>query len=395
VSPVLVLIFGLSIGVLMLITAFQKSVNNVVAEKKESHKIYYGLWFFGLVYAFFHSLKYFKRWPLNFKDAAFSDVVPQIGILVQRFLNGEFPYQVIDNWGYNLFPTYQPMQWMPYILAELGGFDYRWIPFSALTFAFFVFHKILLNSGVRRTYKWIFSILPWVLLILFINGSKQQYAQSGESLIAAYYLLFAMAIYSSNHYFKSGTTLLCLLSRYSLVLWLPLFALNYLLKDKAKALKYIGLIIAGVIVIYVIPFLTQDPLLFLKGYEYHSRVAGVHWSNIIANQPNLLFEGIGMTSFFYSFIEGDSLYKLNMLKVIHLTLSLLSVIGLSVLYYLKRSKILKTNIFLLGSFKIYLTFFYCFIQLPFSYLFLVPLVISLFGCFKVVAQNQTTDELLT
>ena len=61
-------------------------------------------------------------------DLTISDIIPQIIVLTKRLLSGQQPYSTIHFSGYDLYPTYLPLQWLPYTLADWTYIDYRWIP---------------------------------------------------------------------------------------------------------------------------------------------------------------------------------------------------------------------------------------------------------------------------
>ena len=51
-----------------------------------------------------------------------SHTYPIIHLMVTRFINGYFPYEPIQNWGYALYPNFMPFQWMPFIIMEIFPF---------------------------------------------------------------------------------------------------------------------------------------------------------------------------------------------------------------------------------------------------------------------------------
>jgi len=80
-----------------------------------------------------------RNFPIDYYNPEGSDVIPQIGIMINRFLNGGFPYHHIDEWTFThtLYPTYLPMTWMPFIIPEVLQFDYRWFAFGILGLGIF------------------------------------------------------------------------------------------------------------------------------------------------------------------------------------------------------------------------------------------------------------------
>ncbi len=389
-SPVILFLSATILGALILYLSIRSSKVQDISHEKLNYKITHAtillsLWLIGFTSSVVISNQCFNTWHIDIYDYTLSDVIPQIGWMVKRFLNGETPYQLITVWTYDLFPTYQTFQWAPYCLAEIFNFDYRWVPFGVLSISLGLFHKIQISSKIGFYYKCIFSILPWLILILFIYSGMQQYANTVESLIAAYYLLFALSLFYSSTFIKASMTIICLLSRYSLILWLPLLCLSLFFKNKASTVRYIVYVISGVLVFYVIPFLYSDPLIFIKGFEYHTLAANNLWNHPYENLQNTIFTGLGLSGFFYDFVDGDILTRLAVLKKAHILLSTGFVILCSVAFFIYREMINNTELYLLGTFKIYLAIFYGFIQLPFHYLFLVPLFVSLICVFKLIS----------
>ena len=186
---------------------------------------------------------------------------------------------------------------------------------------------------------------------------------------------------------------LCLLSRYSFVLWLPLLGLVFLLKDYKKLLPIVLIPLVAEILIYVIPFLSNDITSFTDSLSSYTVAAVGEWQPYwqkASEKPYHLFRGIGVAGIFYDFVPGNVLERIKFLQASHLISSLLSVFLLGVFYLIKRSKI-NISIFLISSLKIYFVFFYYFIQVPYSYLMMVPLFMS-FALLYILIENVITGH---
>jgi hypothetical protein len=131
--------------------------------------------------------------------------------------------------------------------------------------------------------------------------------------------------------------------------------------------------------LYIIPFLLKQPDIFKKGYNYYTEAALGEWQlknwQAENDKPFHLFKGIGFASYFYDYATGSLSEKLTKLKNTHLIGSILVAILMGLLYFRFKNKI-PDRLYLLLSLKIYLTYFYAFIQVPYVYLQLVPLFIS-------------------
>jgi hypothetical protein len=314
-------------------------------------------------------------------EVAVSDIIPQVSVLVRRFLSGEFPYQVITGWGNPLYPTYLPLQWLPFVLTELLHLDYRWVSHSVFCAAVGVFGIVLLKKHIKLQHLLLLVILAFSCFFVIAIDEPRIPGVTIEPLIAGYYLLLTLSLFSPSPIVRAAAVLFCLLSRYSLLLWLPLYMIVvFFAESKKNAFVITALCLAGVVLIYILPFLRVDNTIFLKAYNYHSTAALEEWSGQPWQQPDdkpfHLFRGIGFASFFYDFSNGDLTTRLSILQKTHFILSVLTVAGLGLFYYKYRSK-LQYQVYLLASFKIYLAIFLNFIQIPYNYLFLTLLICSL------------------
>ncbi|OFY72216.1 MAG: hypothetical protein A3G23_01460 [Bacteroidetes bacterium RIFCSPLOWO2_12_FULL_37_12] len=321
-------------------------------------------------------------------DHRISDIIPTIQKLVNRYLNGEFPYQTITDWGYNLYPTYLPFQWEQYILAEKINLDYRWFAFYGTVFCLIIYAMIILNRNQSILKLSILFCLPFLTIILLNSVHPKIFGVTVEILIASYYLLLVMSVYSKNIFAISITLILCLLSRYFILLWLPLFLYIFYFTEGFRKILVISVFcILGIILFYALPFLWKDPSIFLMGLQYHSYAALGEWSGQAWQAPGArpiaLFQGIGFASFFYEYVGGSVAERLRTLQLIHFMLSCGAILFLSTIYFFIKKQV-HHRLFIIGSLKIFLVFFYNFIQIPYAYLFLVPVFVS-FGLISCVA----------
>lgn len=322
----------------------------------------------------------FAQMPL---DVANSDITPQIRVLVQRFLRGEMPYRPITDWGYELFSPYMPMQWLPFALPEIAGFDYRWMAYAVFAGAAAWFAVYLSRLQLPLMLQISLALVPAVFLwVLTDSKNFTILGRTVEILIAGYYLVLALSLMSKSDAVRVLGLLLCLLSKYAILFWLPLYALSLLLYDNKRSALRIGILLAGgLLFLYVLPFLTRDPAIFLKGYAYHKQVSfnlwhPMHWQPADA-KPFLLFEGMGFAGWFYDTLSGDVAAKQAMLTLVQLAGSIAIVAVSGLWYHFRLREKLGYRLFLLLSLKLYLTWFYAFIALPYEYYYIVPLMISL------------------
>lgn len=321
----------------------------------------------------------FAAIPVREGDSSSSDIIPQIITLCRRFVRGEMPYQNIPFPGYELYPTYLPLQWMPYCLAEWLHFDYRWVPAGVLWLS--SAYYFINNSGKERTHSLLSAaaaLWPLILWLTLVYNDSYLFGITVESLAAGYYLFLGERLKKKNAVLLGIALALCLFSRYSVVLWVPLCLLALLLKRSWKPAGIVVLVLLVVFIgVYWFPFLKNDPGIFMKGYRYHSGAALGEWQHVDdSGRPVHLYNGLGMASWTYRLFREWPLQKrLELHQLFHLGASLLAV-GALTLYYIRRRKQLVLETFQLFSLKVYLTIFYCFIQIPYKYLFLVPLMLS-------------------
>ena len=307
-----------------------------------------------------------------------SDIIPTVQELCTRYLDGSFVYEPIEKFGYHLPVTYLPMQWMPYLIAEKGHFDYRWIALGIWLLA----SLIVLIRSYRSSSLVVQLLAPAALALSYFYICYYNDTMIGhtiEIMVAGYYMLLICSLNSSNAIFRGLVIGICLMSRYSLLLWLPLAAA---VVWWAEPRKYFWQTVISIIVfigiIYVIPFLSKDWGSFYRGYKYYDRSALGEWQHInpLTNKPYHLYGGHGIAYKFYEIGDLPITERLKWLQKAHVICSL-GVTALLGIWYWFHRKSIQHRIFLLGSCKIYLAVFLFFIQVPYLYLMIVGLFVSI------------------
>jgi hypothetical protein len=312
-----------------------------------------------------------------------SDVIPSLKLFCQRLLTGEYPYTPMQVFDYTLQPTYLPAMWLPFLLAELLGFDYRLIPI----FVYFGIAILVWGwSVVASTSGWlsvsIKSALLFIPLLLMMDEIRMVvFSNTVELLPVSFYLVLLFGIYRMNTNIIALGLVLCLLSRYSLVLWLPLAVLVfYMEKGWKESLKVSLMVIAGILLLYVIPFLSKDWSIFSDGMKYYSQSVYSEWRphhwQAADEVPYHLNQGIGFARAFYIQDHLPVEQRVKLIQRVHLIVSLLSVlIGLLAYLWLRKKKGFNAGAFLIASLYFYLLWFYSFIQVPYAYLMLLPYIL--------------------
>jgi hypothetical protein len=354
-----------------------------------------------LVLCFFLN-RLFAKHPINMLNPfqTGSDVIPQIMFFVTRAVHGTYPYSPITAplWGYTLTPTYMPFQWIPYIPAELLHFDYRWIPIIIL-FAGLIFFQIRVEkSGFSNSAKWILTFLPLLILNRYYKCNHEESINTVEVLVSTYYLFFGLALTAKKPLLIAAAIVLCLLSRYAIVLWLPLFFLIYLFDKGFKKTLVLGLLVLVGVLLFYGPFLWKDPSIFKNAYEYYNKVTPGEWKmqpwQSAGSYPPHLERGLGLAIYFYKACGANITEAIRYIRVTHLFLCL-SVITILSIYFLRNRNTVYPIIFAIASLKIYLTFFYGFIQIPYSYLYVLPMIFNipvLYAAFLLLKIKKTNTH---
>jgi hypothetical protein len=161
-------------------------------------------------------------------------------------------------------------------------------------------------------------------------------------------------------------------------LWLPLWAFVLFVSGNRKQLyKTIAGIVVFVSVLFVIPFLSKDwSFVFSALSSYSNGGIGEWLHNNSQGKPIHLYAGTGFAHLFYEKYPIKEMYKgykqLNQWMFI-LPFAVLLVMG--VWYWFNRIRI-NYRIFLLASFKIYLSVFLAFVIVPYVYLSLTAIFVS-------------------
>jgi hypothetical protein len=247
------------------------------------------------------SAAYLHDTPINPNT---SDIIPLMQVAVQRFLNGEQVYKAVTQWGGSSPVTYLPMQWLPYTVAEMARFDYRWVAIAIFLSA--AFSALLRSSKVSGMQGIVVALMLLFTGWMILQHERGIVATTVELMIAAYYMFFVLSLGARNPWMRGIAMGLCLLSRYSLVLWLPLWAFVELVSGNRKAfVRTSAVALAMVVFLYILPFLSKDWTAFGAGCQYYTKAAVGEWQHLNAEgNPAHLYLGIGFARWFYEYLPG-------------------------------------------------------------------------------------------
>lgn len=327
-------------------------------------------------YLAFVLIPLFQKIPVS---AKISDIIPQIQIAVQRMLAGKNPYISPINFdSYSLYITYLPLHWLPYSISEVFHFDYRWITFCIWNIGALALCVRVLQVR-NMPMKLILPVLLYLSYFIIYVNDDSILSMTVETMIAGYYMLLITGLNQRGIFLNALFITFCLLSRYSIALWLPLWAFVLVTSGNKKSFYLTTILtILLVSVIYVIPFLSKDWNTFYLGLKEHDSGTIGEWQHYNAEGlPMHLYSGVGFAHLVYENFQGfDLMQKIKVIQKIHLAVSAGIVLLMGVWFWFNRKKI-DHRIFLMGSLKIYLAIFLAFIQLPYVYLMIVGNFVSI------------------
>jgi hypothetical protein len=305
-------------------------------------------------------LYWFDEMPIDISNA---DMLPIIKVMAERFLAGQHSqvYDPIPTIWHGVQPIYLPAMWLPYVPAVAMGMDMRWIAIAGLLFAFGAFIVLYKPSNTRPSF--FLGVLAFLLFWWIVaDNTPGIVSVSEEGVVIGYYVLLALALVSGKPWLTGIAISLCMLSRYALVGWIPAYVLWLILEKKGKQLSIVSLTgILCFVLLFMIPvgWITFTRLAHLPG-NYISFAARV-WKD----SPDVFSTAPGLAWFFGR----------NGTAVLHGLLVLFSFtlpIGFTV-YAVRRG----LNNIPLAGLKLSLVVFYCFIDVPYLYLFYTSSLLSL------------------
>jgi hypothetical protein len=376
VSPILLVLVNIEIGVLLM----SNRPGKFIGEKRLRSRAQIGLtlWFVSATALLIQIGILIAKTPL---DPSQSDIIPMIQLMAQRFLEGGFAYEPVTNWGYHMPPAYLPFHWGPLVIAEWIGFDPRWIPISIWLIGYGTLLWSLHRLQVPLIAKLIAMILPVLIIQYLIIYDPVVFTLAVEPMVVGYYMILVSGLLSRKLGLALTGVILCVLSRYSLLFWLPIY---FLIVWKAvsfrRASQHALILIVAILAIYVLPFMTTDWQIFQKGiayyveksipFEWHSHWIDAGWRAV----PGVLFNGLGLAPYFYD-LAGSEASKIDAIRQAAIVTCLLGTSFISA-YVLAKRPLDSPFALLAGSLVVCLAAFYSFVPVPHVYLFLVPITLG-------------------
>ncbi len=388
---------GLAIAFTLLARFYKKSISIAETPKSKANAIqvlvYITLFAFS---AFYIGQAVVLPWLEKIKiDRNNSDIVPMIQYMEGNFMKHISPYKPVNFFGTWGTPTYLPMHWLPFIIPDLLGIDFRWLPYTLCAASLLIILARALRKTQNSLFGFLFSAATFYALWIIPNNGHTIITDTIEILIACYYMFMIVGCNMRKGYFAGIFIAFCLLSRFSLVFWVPLYAFILFTGGQKKILlQAAGTAFVWVLLLYVVPFLSNDWGLLTKGQGGYLEAAKFEWGRDDWNGlPLHLYSGVGFAYYFLSHLPSlDLEHKIKLFQKFQLALPILTSIGLGTWYYFNKRKI-DFRIFLMVSFKAYFTVFLFFIQVPYIYLMsvgnLVSIAMLLEQCrYKILPDNN-------
>jgi hypothetical protein len=318
----------------------------------------------------------FNARPIDHND---SDILAQVLQASQWLLRGEYPYQTVVLPTYAMNNTYLPMMWMPFTMSFIFDFDPRWLPLMVWIVVLSIFCYRLLVRDTGTKYIGIVSIgLVFMWIYAYMSVYTYDYRVSIELLPASYYLLLVLMLIEGSWLGIGLAMGACLLSRFSIVLFIP-FLLWYVHHRWGWQTLWKSCLacMAVILVLFILPFVSKDPSLPSKIVANYNSGAANEWRTqswqAPHEEPHQLSRGLGAALIVKKLYEYDIKEGVKHLRQAGLALSILA--GVIMIYLYRRNYAwIDQDWFLLGSIKIYFTIFYTLILIPYPYLFVLPLM---------------------
>lgn len=318
-----------------------------------------------------------KLWVEFPNPAQFSDVLPQLEAQYQRFSRGEMPYAPVPLPTHTPYPVYMPLHWLPIGLSSWFGIDTRWAGFGLLAIAAGIYGYWVGRQNAAAWARIATLFLPSLGLWGFILWGRLELAVSFELVIAAYYLVLAAGLLGRHvPTIVLGLTL-CLLSRYTLLFWLPLLAYiwwkEFPLQTNYRIWGAVGL---SVFLLYILPFYLQDPDIFATGIKYHNDAAIAEWHGygdppVSWSMERGIYFGINMKAVF----PGDAAQQVFLARALQGALMLV-LLGFGIGAYHRWKERLNPYDLCLGMLYAMVGCFYFFSPMTFQYYLLVLMVLG-------------------
>ena len=338
---------------------------------------------------------WFEEMPIDIYNA---DMLPIIKVMGERFIAGQHShiYDTIPWIWHGVQPIYLPTMWQPYVPAIAMGIDMRWVLAACLLFSFGAFVAVYRPQSYR--YLSFFTAVLAFLLFWWVvaDNTPGLVSVAEEATVIAYYVLLVLALVSGKPWQIGIAASLCLLSRYALVGWIPAYVLYLLLEKKGRSLFWFGLTgLACFVLFFLLPVGWETFLRLARLPGDYIAFAARVWTD----SPDVFSTAPGFAWFF-----GP--HRIALLHRLLITLSFGAPLLFVGFCYWKFRRSQPANSpqssnspqrvtrprpgnLPLATLKLTLVVFYCFIDVPYLYLFYTSSFVSLIAVTLALRERAT------
>lgn len=306
----------------------------------------------------------FSSVPVDYKIA---DMLPIMDIMCRRFVNGTGVYRIIPEIWEGMMPIYLPAMWLPYLIATELGVDLRWVTvlcvFGALGLIYVWKPKALQFSWASLA-----AYLPAAVCIYSIMvWDTRDLTMADEGPVIAFYVLLVWAIWQKNPWFIGIALALSVLTRYSLLPWIPCYGLwVWFFQSRKDAYIITGSsIVVGLLLMISTGAIAELEMFMSLPKHYITAAMGKDYEKILGFIQN----GPGLAKF----VTKDQLPILHRFNI-GLTFAVPALVF--ALYYRFRAAF-NPELFAIGVLKLTLVVFLNLLIVPIRNLFLPSVFLSL------------------
>lgn len=345
------------------------------------------LWALGGLLSVLLAYEEFRKLVVKFSEPEkWSDVITQARVLYERFSQNEFPYTPIEIVGsHTLQPIYMPMHWLPVGIIDLFQIDIRWAGYIVFAIVATLFGWLLSTQKASTSIRIAVLMLPSIVLWAFIIKAPADIMVSFEVVVAAYYLLLASGLAGRKLWVVTLGIILCLLSRYTLFFWIPLFAILLFIEYRwKKSLLVWTTVGAAVLLLFIIPFYLRDPDLIDRGLSHYKSATVGEWIGYGDPPTSWTHEnGISIAPHFKALLKGEMKHRVANARMIQ-GIILLILFGAFLLGYIRWKRKFDIYTYSLIALYCFMFCYYFFAPLTYRYYYFSFLVVSAMVCGKII-----------
>ncbi|MBK9454103.1 MAG: hypothetical protein IPO24_00275 [Bacteroidetes bacterium] len=221
-----------------------------------------------------------------------------------------------------------------------------------------------------------------MLLNFLMIKDKITFGRTEEGVVIAYYLFLAFALISKKPILIGIAIACCLMSRFALFFWVPMYLIYVFVYESRKQAYTITAVIAIIIFfVFLLPFGFSQPEYFLNiPADYHVGVDNAWRYNDDENGK-----------YYQNFLGYARYFDISQIKLLHnlqiIVAAILPFLLLGIYRLLPKRAQLNATFFGICTLKIVLVFFYNMVEVPYFYLFFVSTFFSYAVLFAFMRQR--------